>query len=272
MAPAIPSGERATLSVRGLTLTTGVPGALPLVDRVDLDVAAGELVALVGRSGSGKTLTGRAICDVLPRTVGRASGTVHCVGRDGAPTRPHCIPQSGQTALDPFSTVGASVTRALRRADARGLPSASASVEACLARAGLPPRGRFAERYPFELSGGEARRVTIALACAAGAELIVADEPTTGLDPSLRTDIAECIASLVTDRCGVLLITHEIGLFARHVDRMHVMHAGRIDAVLTPGAARWTGIPPRGPALALLSAAHALEARPPATSTGDRSP
>lgn len=248
------------LSVRGLTLTTVEPDggpSQPLVTGVDLEVRAGEFVGLVGRSGSGKTLTSRAICGVLPRTVQQVDGQLRCQHVDGRLARPHLLLQNAPTALDPFTTLRHALTRALTRA--AGPSGPATTVEACLERVGLRPAARYADRYPIELSGGEAHRAAVALACADDAPLIVADEPSTGLDPALCIEIADRLAALTDTGRAVLLITHDIALFADRVDRLYVMHAGRIEAIVHPGSPCWRGIPAAGPARALFEAAFALE-------------
>lgn len=137
--------------------------------------------------------------------------------------------QNSQTSLSPFHSVQASLLLAAGRGGRTPpRPERRAQCLAWLRAVGFERPESFLEKLPSELSGGEAKRVAIAQALAAGARLLIADEPTTGLDPTLRVTIRDLLGELKAQGLGVLLITHGLGLFHRLADTVHVMTQGRI--------------------------------------------
>ncbi|MFF3840890.1 ABC transporter ATP-binding protein [Streptomyces sp. NPDC001930] len=223
------------LSARGLHVTfPGRRGAPPAraVDGVDLDIGAGEIVALVGESGCGKTTLARSLLGLVRPT----SGTVAFDGKPlayGAGAlkayrkRAQLVLQDPSGSLNPRHTVYDAVAEGLR---IHGYPGDEReAVAGALARAGLRPPERFFLRYPHELSGGQRQRVVIAGALVLEPELIVADEPVASLDASVRGEILALLLRL-RDELGLsaLVVTHDLGLAWNIADRVAVMYLGRV--------------------------------------------
>ena len=245
------------LTVRDLTLA--IDGT-PVVDGVGFDVHPGEVVALVGESGCGKSLTALAVMRLLPRAVTQLLGEIR-LGDDDltALSEPRVrrlrgrrigmIFQEPLAALDPLATVGNQV------AEATGLRSGTArrAVLDMLTEVGISDPGRRIDQYPFELSGGMAQRVMIASALIARPEVLIADEPTTALDVTIQAQILDLLRRLAADRgTAIVLITHDMGVVADIADRVAVMYAGRIAET---GRADQVFAQPRHPYTALLLAA-----------------
>ncbi|MDP3969760.1 MAG: ATP-binding cassette domain-containing protein [Nocardioides sp.] len=195
---------------------------------MDLTVHPGEVVALVGASGAGKSLLGHAVLSLLPPNA-RCSGVVRHLGRelDVSARRELAghevvlLPQ-GVSALDPTTSVGGQVRRAARLADA---PNARAAARGALVRRGLDET--VDRRYPHQLSGGMARRVIGAIAGMGHPSLVIADEPTPGLHPTAVTEALAGLRRLADDGAGVVLITHELRGAIAVADRVVVAHRGR---------------------------------------------
>ncbi|MFF6776415.1 ABC transporter ATP-binding protein [Streptomyces sp. NPDC012637] len=228
--PAVP-----LLSARGLRVVfpgrRGAPAARA-VDGVDLDVGAGEIVALVGESGCGKTTLARSLLGL----VRPAEGAVRFAGAPLSYTgkalkayrkRAQLVLQDPSGSLNPRHTVYDAVAEGLRIHRYAG--DERAAVAEALSRAGLRPPERFFLRYPHELSGGQRQRVVIAGALVLEPELIVADEPVASLDASVRGEILALLLRL-RDELGLsaLVVTHDLGLAWNIADRVAVMYLGRI--------------------------------------------
>ena len=229
-----------TLEARGLSIRfqgRGGPVARA-VDGVDLSIATGEIVALVGESGSGKTTLARALLGLEKPAAGE-------VLLDGRPLerstrglrsfrrRVQLVLQDPAGALNPRHTVYESVAEGIRlhrleSSDSDGRSEAQL-VAGALASAGLRPPERLFLRYPHELSGGQRQRVLIAGALAMAPQLLVADEPVSSLDASVRGEILELLLRL-RDELGlsVLVVTHDLGLAWNIADRIAVMYLGRV--------------------------------------------
>ena len=221
------------LVVENLSLAIG-PSSL--VDGVGFAVAPGEVLALVGESGCGKSLTALAVMRLLPDAIHQVSGRVLLAGEDISllperrmrelrGRRISMIFQEPQAALDPLTTVGTQVAEALR------LPQRStrASVLRMLVDVGIADPDRRIDQYPFELSGGMCQRVMIATALIGGPAVLLADEPTTALDVTIQAQILDLLRRLAIERhTAVVLITHDMGVVADIADRVAVMYAGRI--------------------------------------------
>lgn len=207
--------------------------AVEAVRGMSLSVNDGELVALIGASGAGKSLLGHAVLDLLPPNA-RMSGTVlhrgEPVGRRGRGTDIMLLPQMS-TALDPTSRVGAQARRAAHLA---GIDESDVAARAALAARGLDTTAD--RRYPHELSGGMTRRVIGAIAQLGDYSVLIADEPTPGLHPEAVDETLNGLRTIADAGTGVLLITHELRNAVRVADRVVVCEAGRtVDEV--PAAA-----------------------------------
>jgi peptide/nickel transport system ATP-binding protein len=207
-------------------------GTVRAVDGVSLDVQPGEVVALVGESGCGKTTLIRSILGLEPR----AAGTMEFEGTDSnqkARTlrdlrrRVQMIFQDPTGALNPRHTIYETVAEGLRIHKVPG--NEPELVADALNRAGLRPAERFMARYPHEVSGGQRQRVLIAGAIALGPKLLLADEPVASLDASIRGEILALMRSLVDDSgLSIIAVTHDLGLAWNIADRIAVMYLGRI--------------------------------------------
>lgn len=202
---------------------------LTTIHDLSLFVHAGEMVAVVGASGAGKSLLAHAILGILPHNA-RIKGEIIFKGqpltedykKDLRGREITLIPQS-VTFLNPLASIGAQVERAAKLA---GVDSAKikATTQKILQRYGLSKE--VLKLYPFQLSGGMIRRVLTAMATVGAPDLIVADEPTTGLDPVSVTESLRRLRHLADQGKGVLLITHDIASALQVVDTVVVLHAG----------------------------------------------
>ena len=236
------------LRVEDLRVELPVGGRmLPAVDGVAFELSEGESVAVVGESGSGKTQLARAILGLSPPGA-RVTGRLIFRGSDlvGLPERRWqalrgagigMVFQEPAAALDPVRTIGAEIEESIRlhsrvtRARAREL------ARAALAEVAFPDPDGGLDEYPHRLSGGLRQRAHLASVLAAGPSLLLADEPTASLDATVARDILELLDRLRRERgLTVLLITHDLGVVARHCDRVLVVYAGRIVEEAPTGA------------------------------------
>ena len=216
-------------------------GRTPVVDRVALSIAAGETLALVGESGCGKSITALSIMRLVPRP-GRVEPTsrIRFEGRDllSLPvpemrnvrgSRIGMIFQEPMTSLNPVTAVGHQVAEAILLHAKVSRAEARRRVLELFGMVGIPaPEVRF-QAYPHQLSGGLKQRVMIAMAMAMKPRLLIADEPTTALDATIRAQILDLIRNLATTTgTAVLLITHDFGVVNEVADRVAVMYAGQI--------------------------------------------
>ena len=223
----------AVVTVRGAHVRFG-GGSAPVraVDGVDLDVARGEVLALVGESGCGKTTLIRSIIGLEPLSAGTI--TVEGAGVGGHAKalralrrRVQMIFQDPSGALNPRHTIYEAVAEGLRIHKVAG--DELALVSDALSRAGLRPPERYLRRYPHEVSGGQRQRVLIAAAMALGPALLLADEPVASLDASIRGEILALMRSFVDDHgVSIIAVTHDLGLAWNIADRVAVMYLGRI--------------------------------------------
>lgn len=235
------------LSIRGLrTVFRRGRGELVAVDDLDLAVAPGETVALVGESGCGKSVTVLSVMGLLPAGLGRiAEGTICFRGRDGQARdlvglereamrriRGNDIAmvfQEPMTSLNPVYTVGEQIAEPVRVHLAATRTAAGERAVDLLAAVGIPDPERRARQYPHELSGGMRQRATIAMALACNPTLLLADEPTTALDVTIQAQILDLLRRLQLDfGMGILFVTHNLGVVAEIAHRVAVMYAGRI--------------------------------------------
>jgi len=200
------------------------------VDGVSLDVQPGEVVALVGESGCGKTTLVRSVLGLEPLS----SGTILCDGHAVTGSTLRKVRRSAQMifqdpsgALNPRHTVYEAVAEGIRIHKVQG--AEPELVADALSRAGLRPAERFMPRYPHEISGGQRQRVLIAGAIALNPRLLLADEPVASLDASIRGEILALMRALVDNEgISIVAVTHDLGLAWNIADRIAVMYLGRI--------------------------------------------
>ena len=236
---------------------------IALVDDVGFTVEHGEVLALMGESGCGKSLTAMALMRLLPPTIGLVRGSIRLEGEEltrlDEPQmaslrgrRISMIFQEPTASLDPLASVGGQIVEAITIHEKVGRAAAKARALAMLAAVGIPDPERRLAQHPFELSGGMCQRIMIAIALACGPAVLVADEPTTALDVTIQAQILDLMRKLVAERgTGVVLITHDMGVVADIADRVAVMYAGRLAEVAPVHALFAT---PRHPYTALLLA------------------
>jgi peptide/nickel transport system ATP-binding protein len=230
------------LDVQNLTVEfTTRRGIVKAVQHVDISVAKGETLGIVGESGSGKSVTSYAVMRILDRAGRIAEGSVVFSGidvknasenemRDLRGREISMIFQNPRAALNPIRKVGDQIEDVLRQhvqqaqVGDRGEKAIEALEQVKIAR----PRERY-HAYPFELSGGMCQRVVIALALACNPQLLIADEPTTGLDVTTQKAVMDLVVELTKKRgMSTILITHDLGLAAAYCDRVVVMEKGRV--------------------------------------------
>jgi peptide/nickel transport system ATP-binding protein len=213
-------------------------GLVYAVDGVSFEVDAGEVLAVVGESGCGKTVTALSLVGLLPPSA-RVSGRVRLHGEDlvlasAARLRELRGKQIGfvfqepMTSLNPVLTVGRQVGEVLRRHQGLSRDAARRRAAELLDLVGVPEAGRRLGEYPHQLSGGLRQRVMIAMAVACDPRVLIADEPTTALDVTIQAGILDLLRDL-RRRLGtaIVLITHDLGVVADTADRVLVMYAGR---------------------------------------------
>lgn len=230
------------LDVRGLGVAFGrAAAAVPVVEGVDLQVARGETVCLVGESGCGKSVTARALLGLLPSppAVVRADWL-----RLGDTDLTRCTPgelravrgrrvgfafQEPMVALNPVVRIGTQLAEAPRAHLGVSRREAAQRAEELLRAVGIPEPELRLRAYPHQLSGGMRQRVMLAAALSADPELLIADEPTTALDVSVQAQILALIEDLRRERSlGVLLITHDLAVVAQVAHRVVVLYAGQV--------------------------------------------
>ncbi len=229
------------LSIRQLGIEfTGAHGPQRVLHGVDLEVGAGEVVAVVGESGSGKSLTAAAVMGLLPARGCRAWGQVRFDGREllGLREAEHnavrgqgigIVFQNSLSSLDPSFRIGEQMAEGLRYRLGLGRAQAAATAGSWLERVGIREPGRVLRAYPHELSGGMRQRILIAMAVMARPRLLIADEPTTALDPTVQKQILDLLRDLHReDGTAILLITHDFGVVSYLSERVAVLRAGRV--------------------------------------------
>jgi peptide/nickel transport system ATP-binding protein len=233
------------LHVEGLRVT--FPTAQRPIDAVrgvSLTIRAGEILALVGQSGSGKSVTARALVGLAGARAQVDAGAMTIVGHDGrvidllrlGPPAWRAVRgreigfvlQDALMSLDPLRTVGREIAEPILAHDLLPGSRVAAEVEMLLTRAGVPDPKIRAAQYPHELSGGLRQRALIASALAARPRLLIADEPTTALDVTVQQQVLSVFEGLARVGHGVLLITHDLAVAAQIADRIAVMQDGRI--------------------------------------------
>jgi len=229
------------LDIRDLTVEFSTRrGTVRAVQHINISVAKGETVGIVGESGSGKSVTSYAAMRILDRAGRIAEGSVTFTGIDvGQASETNMralrgremsmIFQNPRAALNPIRKVGRQIEDVLKQHAQADSAQLSEKAIAMLEQVRIArPRERY-HAYPFELSGGMCQRVVIALALACRPQLLIADEPTTGLDVTTQKTVMELVVELTRERgMSTILITHDLGLAATYCDRIVVMEKGRI--------------------------------------------
>ncbi|MEP9350528.1 ABC transporter ATP-binding protein [Xanthobacter sp. KR7-225] len=231
----------ALLEVRGLSVEiVARRRRLTAIADVSFEIAAGEILGVVGESGAGKSVTGTAVLGLLEPPARQAAGEIVFAGRRidtlGAEAMRAlrgkeiaAVFQDPLTSLDPLMTIGAQLAETMLTHLPITRSEAQARAERLLAEVGIPaPRERLSA-YPHELSGGMRQRVVLALAFCCEPRLIIADEPTTALDVSIQAQILDLLRRMCRERgTAVMLVTHDMGVIAEVADRVAVMYAGRV--------------------------------------------
>lgn len=215
-------------------------GMIEAVDGVSFSIGRSEVVGLVGESGSGKSVTSLAILRLIRPPGFIHSGTIHFDGTDllglgeeamrsVRGSQISMVPQSPRTALNPVITVGRQIARLFKLHAGQSAAQSRRSTLDMLDLVGIPDPARRVEQYAHQLSGGMCQRVMIAMALTASPKLLIADEPTTGLDVSIAARILDLLRELgARTGAAILLITHDLGVVAEICDRVVVMHAGQM--------------------------------------------
>ncbi len=229
------------VTLRDLHVNFIAPGkVIRAVNGVNLSVARGEVVALIGESGSGKSVTLRTIMRLHPERSTRISGGLTVAGQDVLALSQRALSQLRGTtvamifqepllALDPVYTVGAQICERIRRHQKVSQQAARQQALALFEKVRIPSPLRCLDAYPHELSGGMRQRAMIALALSCSPSVLLADEPTTALDATVQIQILLLLRELQQELgLSIVFVTHDIGAAAEVADRIAVMYAGKI--------------------------------------------
>jgi len=229
------------LSVRGLTVEFPTRhGILTALDDISFDIAPGEVLGMVGESGAGKSITGSAIIGLIEPPGRIAKGEILLHGKRIDNLSPPemrkvrgrkvgMIFQDPLTSLNPLYRISDQLIETIRAHLPLSEAEARKRAISLLDDVGIPAASRRIDDYPHQFSGGMRQRVVIALALAAGPDLVIADEPTTALDVSVQAQIIDVMKKLCAENnAAIMLITHDMGVIAETADRVVVLYAGRI--------------------------------------------
>jgi len=215
-------------------------GPIEVVRGASFGVRSGEFVGLVGESGSGKTLSALSVLRLLPSGGRISGGSIHFGGKNLIDLgerelqkvrggKVGFVFQEPSTALNPVFTIGSQIAEGVRLHHRVSRKEALDRACELLERVSIPDPRKRLKSYPHELSGGQRQRVMIAIALAAGPELLIADEPTTALDVTVQAEILALLEELRAELgLAVLLITHDLAVVAETCDRVFVMYAGEV--------------------------------------------
>ena len=244
------------VQVRDLAVTFAAERPVHAVNGLSLDLAAGEVLGVLGESGSGKSVTLRALLRILPPRRTRISGSIRVAGRDVLALEGRALEdyrggivsmifQEPMLAFDPVFTIGEQIAESVSRHTGADRRAARARALEMLEHVRIPNARRRLDAYPHEMSGGMRQRAMIALALACGPKLLLADEPTTALDATVQIQILLLLRELQRELgMSVIFVTHDVGVACEVADRIAVMYAGRI---VESGAARDVVKDPRHP-------------------------
>jgi oligopeptide transport system ATP-binding protein len=247
-------------------------GPTTVLSGVSLSLDAGETLAVLGESGSGKTVTAQAVMGILDPPAMVVGGSVRYRGRDllTLPERERrrlrgrdlaMVFQDALSALNPVFTVGYQIAETLRIRDGLSRREALGRAVELMDQVRIPAARQRVHEYPHQFSGGMRQRVSIAMALALDPAVLIADEPTTALDVTVQAQILDLLADLRRERnMALLLITHDLGVVAQVADRIAVMYAGRI---VEQAGVQQLFRTPAHPYTAALLRASAIEGAPP---------
>ena len=230
------------LSVRDLRVEfASNAGHVAVVDGVSFDLARAEVLAIVGESGCGKTMTALAILGLLPQPNGRIGGGEILFGGEdlvamGEPglcsirgRRIAMVFQEPMSSLNPVRTVASQIAEPLRVHLGMSRKQARGRALELLDRVGIASPAARMDAYPHEFSGGQRQRIMIAIAIACDPDILIADEPTTALDVTIQAQVLDLLRDIQAQSgLSVLFITHDLGIVAEFADRVAVMYAGKI--------------------------------------------
>lgn len=229
------------LHLKDLSVRFRTPrGTITAVDRLNLTLAQGEVLGLIGESGSGKSVTLRALLRILPEKRTTITGTMQVAGQDvlalrGAGLRSYrggtvsMVFQEPATALDPVFTIGQQIAETVMAHSGVSHSAAMAHALEMLDLVKIPSAASRLSNYPHEMSGGMRQRAMIALALSTKPKLLLADEPTTALDATVQIQVILLLRELQKDLgMGVIFVTHDVGVAAEISDKVAVMYAGRL--------------------------------------------
>ncbi len=231
--------DEPVLSLRDFRVTFNtMNGKVQAVRGIDLDVGRGEMVGIVGESGSGKSVTFLGLMGLLPKSARiEGSATINGAELVGLTSKQlmsirgkkiAMIFQDPLSALNPVQKIGSQIVEMIRSHESISKKAAHDRAVELLDIVGIPQPDQRAVQYPHEFSGGMRQRVMIAMAIANEPEVLIADEPTTALDVTVQAQILEVMQRIQRDlHTAIVLITHDLGVVARAVDRVQVMYAGR---------------------------------------------
>ncbi|MGO7637530.1 ABC transporter ATP-binding protein [Rhizobium leguminosarum] len=251
------------LSLRQLSVTYGGSSGAAALDHIDLDIVAGERLAIIGESGSGKSTLARALAGLLPEGT-KVGGEILWPGL-GYPPRPGrdfgFVFQDPGSSLNPVLTIGEQIAEGARRHLGLSWKQAYARAEELLERVRIPQPDKAMRAFPHQLSGGQRQRVAIAAAIAARPALLIADEATSALDVVVQAEIVSLLDGLVReDGMTLLFITHDIALASGFVDRVAVFRNAKL---VEAGSVRLVLSAPESDYTAALIASHRDLATPP---------
>ncbi|MCP2329313.1 oligopeptide/dipeptide ABC transporter ATP-binding protein [Hamadaea flava] len=230
------------LQVRDLTVQFRTrAGVITAVDSVGFDLAEGETLAVLGETGSGKSVTAQALMGLVPRPAGRITGgSIRYDGADLLTRTPKenrrlngtelaMVFQDPLSSLNPVFRVGAQIGELFRRREGASRADARRKAIELMDRVGIPGAAGRVDDYPHQFSGGMRQRVMIAMALALRPRILIADEPTTALDVTVQAQIMALLAELKAEqRMAMILISHDLGVVAGVADRVMLMYAGRV--------------------------------------------
>lgn len=214
--------------------------SISAVNGVDLDLQSGETLCILGESGSGKSVTLRALMRLNPEDRTQMQGTLQVAGKDILAASPQAMSamrgslvsmifQEPMTSLDPVFTIGTQIAETVRRHDGCGVDEARRRALELLELVQIPSARQRLDAYPHELSGGLRQRAMIAIALSCRPQLLLADEPTTALDATVQIQVLLLLKQLQKELgMGIIFVTHDLGVACEVANRIAVMYAGRI--------------------------------------------